>query len=244
MRADRLHDLLADGEHRVERGHRLLEHHGDARAADTLHRALGQAGDRLAREAHTASRHPRGRPWQQAHDREGGHALAAAGLADDAQNLAFVHGEGDVLDRGDLAAPGAEGGGEAADFQQAHSWILSRGSRTSRRPSPSRLRPSTVIMRAAPGMVIIQGASTMYCRPSAMMLPQVGVGGTAPTPRKDSVASVSTAYANRKESCTISGAIALGRMCRRRIRQCPAPAATAACTYSISRSTMTEERTM
>ena len=42
-------------------------------------------------------------------------------------------------------------------------------------------------------IAMIHGASRMYCRPSAMMLPQVGVGGTAPRPRKLSVASESTA---------------------------------------------------
>ena len=38
-----------------------------------------------------------------------------------------------------------------------------------------------MIISAMPGMVMIQGASIMYWRPSAMMLPQVGVGGTAPS---------------------------------------------------------------
>src|SRR4029077_17999377 len=37
MGAQGLHELLADGEHGVERGHRLLEHHGDARAANFLY---------------------------------------------------------------------------------------------------------------------------------------------------------------------------------------------------------------
>jgi hypothetical protein len=41
MQSDRLRDLLADGEHRIERGHRLLEDHGNLRAADRLHRGGG-----------------------------------------------------------------------------------------------------------------------------------------------------------------------------------------------------------
>src|SRR4051812_33390139 len=92
-----------------------------------------------------------------------------------------------------LSPPGLECRGEAADLKQTHCWILRRGSRTSRSPSPSRLRPITVIISAMPGMVMIHGASIMYWRPSAMMLPQVGVGGTAPRPRKLKVASDSTA---------------------------------------------------
>ncbi len=50
MRADGFHDLLADGEHRVQRGHRLLEHHGDAWAAHSLHSCIGEFGQGLAGE--------------------------------------------------------------------------------------------------------------------------------------------------------------------------------------------------
>jgi hypothetical protein len=39
VQAQRLGDLVADGEHRVERGHRLLEDHRDAVAADRAHPA-------------------------------------------------------------------------------------------------------------------------------------------------------------------------------------------------------------
>lgn len=47
-----------------------------------------------------------------------------------------------------------------------------------------------------------------------------------------------------KLSCTISGAMQFGMMCREMMRQCPAPEARAACTNSISRTTRTEARTM
>ena len=42
MRLDRLDQLPADRQHRVERGHRLLEDHGDAVAADAPHRAFAK----------------------------------------------------------------------------------------------------------------------------------------------------------------------------------------------------------
>ena len=42
MEDDRFHDLRADGEHRVQRGHRLLKDHADVAAADRLHLPLGQ----------------------------------------------------------------------------------------------------------------------------------------------------------------------------------------------------------
>jgi hypothetical protein len=37
---DRLGDLVADGQHRVQRGHRVLEDHGDLLAPDLAHRLL------------------------------------------------------------------------------------------------------------------------------------------------------------------------------------------------------------
>ena len=120
MRADGLDDLLADGEHRVERGHRLLEHHGDAGAADALHAGIGEFGERLAGEADFAGRDAGRRLRQQAHDGERGDALAAAGFADDAQDFAFVERERDVLHRGDLAARGGERGGEVGYGEQGH----------------------------------------------------------------------------------------------------------------------------
>ena len=120
MRAHRFHDLLADGEHRVERGHRFLEHHRDAGPADALHAGIGKAGEYLTVEAHLAGRHACRRLRQQAHDGEGGDALAAAGFADDAEDFALVEAEADVFDGGDFAARGLEGGGEVADFKQAH----------------------------------------------------------------------------------------------------------------------------
>ena len=42
MEQDGFDDLAADGEHRVEAGHRLLEDHGDLVAADPSHIRLGQ----------------------------------------------------------------------------------------------------------------------------------------------------------------------------------------------------------
>ena len=50
-----------------------------------------------------------------------------------------------------------------------------------------------------------------------MMLPQLGVCGGMPTPRKLSTASVRMAEAAMKVACTISGANRLGRMWRNRM---------------------------
>ena len=42
---------------------------------------------------------------------------------------------------------------------------------------------------------MIHGASWKYCRPTAMMLPQLGISGGVPTPRKLSIDSVMIAAA-------------------------------------------------
>ena len=82
-----LHDLLADAQDGVQRGHRLLEDHGHADRAQFAHLRLRQRQqvpplkrDGPARDAQ--------RLRQQPHDRKRGHRLARAGFADKAHRLA------------------------------------------------------------------------------------------------------------------------------------------------------------
>ena len=89
VQRDRLADLAADRQQRVERGHRLLEDHRDLVAADVLHLALRSSSSRLTPSKRIAP--PTMRPGgfgDQPQDRQRGDALAAAGLADHAQRLA------------------------------------------------------------------------------------------------------------------------------------------------------------
>src|SRR5262249_14763836 len=72
---------------------------------------------------------------------------------------------------------------------------LKRGSMRSRKPSPIRFNPSTVIMIAAPETVETQGALRRNSRPSLITPPQVGVGGWTPRPRKLREASIRIASA-------------------------------------------------
>jgi hypothetical protein len=60
---------------------------------------------------------------------------------------------------------------------------LSRGSSKSRRPSPNRLRPSTVNAITKPGIKTRCGARWRSVWASASILPQEGCGGCAPSPR-------------------------------------------------------------
>ncbi len=55
VHADRFADLVADGEQRIERGHRVLQDHGDALAAHAAHFRLRLVEKVLAFEHHAAT---------------------------------------------------------------------------------------------------------------------------------------------------------------------------------------------
>ena len=109
---------LADAHDRVERRHRVLEHH----------RHLGAPVATAARPAPSSSRRSPSKmtspvrsalAGQQAHDRAGQHRLAPARLADDAEGAAPVERERHAVD-GPHQAPGrAEVGREVVDLEQA-----------------------------------------------------------------------------------------------------------------------------
>src|SRR5690606_36020889 len=87
------------------------------------------------------------RLWQEAHQGQRRHRFARAGLAHQAQNLAGLDLEIDAFQDRSLADAELE----LFDLEQAHRSRLSFGWRMARRPSPSRLRPRTVITMARPG---------------------------------------------------------------------------------------------
>src|SRR6266498_1285749 len=66
------------------------------------------------------------------------------------------------------------------------------------------------------------------------MFPQLGVGGTTPTPRNDSVASKTMALGTSRVAITITGASTFGRMSTNMIRNGLDPIARAASMYSFS----------
>ena len=120
MGAQRLGDLLADGEHRIERAHRLLEDHADLPAAHLTHLARADRQQIAALEAHfTDDAALRAR--QQAQDRQAGHGLAAPRFAHDAQPFAGLELKGDVACRLDLARTDAEEDAKPTHVQQRRS---------------------------------------------------------------------------------------------------------------------------
>src|SRR6185312_14931068 len=76
-----------------------------------------------------------------------------------------------------------------------------------------------------------------------MILPQVGVSGLMPAPRKDRIASVRIADAQKFVPCTINGATVFGNRCRHMILGSAEPTEIAASTYGSSRADSTTERT-
>ena len=152
--------LAADGKHRVERGHGLLENHGNSLAPDLSDPFLAQVQKVLVLEKNLPLDLCR-RAAQKLENGKGGHALPAPALADQPHGLPFkeievhpVHGIHDPVH-------GVEPGDQVPDREQRRSSVthsLNLGSRASLKPSPRRLKLSTERKMAIPGKVATCGA--------------------------------------------------------------------------------------
>ena len=113
-----LHHLVADPHIGVERGHRVLKHHGDLVRADGVQRRGGGTHQFGAVEFHGP---PCGAVLgQKAKDGKGELAFARPAFAHDAKGRAPVEGEGHAVDRVDGAVTGGEAYAEIVDFQHGH----------------------------------------------------------------------------------------------------------------------------
>src|SRR5579883_1769484 len=235
MLAQGLGDLAADGEHRVERGHRVLKNDGELPPAQPPKRLARDRVEIPPLEAH-ASRDPRCMGQQAQHGARQ-HRLARARFADDAQGAPGGEAEAHPRNRAERPAFGRQLDREILDLEQrrpAHD-VPRLGSVTARSVSPTRLKASTVRNMAIEGKKAICGATSRLSRPSAIMLPQVGAGGGTPKPKKLRMpsATMMTATSTRKKA--ESGSMTMGRISRRRMRRWLAPSARAAVTKSRSR---------
>ena len=113
-------DLPANGEHGIERAHRILEDHRHARAALLAHLGFAQAKQLPAVEGQAVGGDVARRLGHEAHDRERRHTLAAAAFAHQPQDLALFEIERHAIDRAHVAAIRGEAGVEVADAQQGH----------------------------------------------------------------------------------------------------------------------------
>src|SRR5258705_2670356 len=98
MAQDGLDDLLADGETRIERGHRLLKNHRQPVAAQIAQGLVGHLKQVKTVETDRAGDFS-ALFRQQAHDSQRGDALSAAAFADPADLRALSHAEVDADDR-------------------------------------------------------------------------------------------------------------------------------------------------
>ena len=164
MHPDRLGDLVADREQRVERSHRVLQDHRDPLAAHVAHLGVGFLDQILALEQHPAADDAR-RGRQDPQDRQRERALTRTDLADDAEGLAGIDAQRHIVDRADDSGALRRDvmGREVLELEQrrrrtgpgpsAQSW-RSWGSSLTRSQSPRRLAESTISMMQQPGNTV------------------------------------------------------------------------------------------
>ena len=116
----RFDELLTDAQVGVERGHRILENHADAPAADGAQLAGRAAEEVNAVEHRRAGFDPRGRRRQQAEQREAGDGLARAGFADETERLAALQRKTHAVHGTDDPVARVEARAEVRDSQERH----------------------------------------------------------------------------------------------------------------------------
>ena len=122
-----LRELQTDGQHRIERGHGLLEHHGDLAAAHTANCVIAHREQIPAPETDRAAfENLAGRMGDETQNRHCADRLAAAGLSDNRDRLALAHMVRDPVDGLDGTLGGVEIGTERLDFQQLGHVVLVR----------------------------------------------------------------------------------------------------------------------
>ena len=109
-------DLASDGQHRVQGGHRLLEHHADFAAAHLAHLLLGQGHQVASAEQDGALGDASGRVGDQSQDGQGADGFARAAFADDGHGFARVDGVGDPVNGVDCTCTGPKFGVQVLDF--------------------------------------------------------------------------------------------------------------------------------
>ena len=107
VQEDHLTDLISHGLHRIQRGHRILEDHGNLFAADGTHLAFAQREEVPALEIHLAAQHLGRRVRQDPEDTQRRRGLARTGFTHKAQRFALAHLQVKIIDRVDAAAAGA-----------------------------------------------------------------------------------------------------------------------------------------
>ena len=99
MELDHFCDLIAHALNRIQRGHRILEDHGDLCAADMLHSLFGKLRNIFAPEQDLSTGHLTDLPGQKPHDAAGRCGFSGAGFTNQPGNRAFFDVKGNSIDR-------------------------------------------------------------------------------------------------------------------------------------------------
>src|SRR6266852_5156855 len=243
VQPDRLSDLPSRAEDRIERRHRVLKDHRDLLAADLAHLDLGQFGQVAAFEPHLAA-DDLARALK-AHDAQGRHRFAAARFPDYAQCLSRVKLERHAVDRLDNPFRREEPGLEVMELEErsGQRGYRSLGSNASRIALPNRFAARTVMKIVSPGQMTSQLEWKKNVSELVSMLPQLGVAGEMPRPRKSRAASMRTTEPRYRLPKTISTWSTLGSRWRRIRRRSSAPRERVATMKSRARTDSTSPRT-
>src|SRR3954453_4128015 len=244
MQLDNFPDLPLDRVQRIERGHRLLENHGDFGAADIAKPALARRQHVLPLEQHL-TRRLAGKS-EQANDRQRGHRFSRSGFANERQRAPAFQCKRNVIDRDRLAFALTKRDGEIADVEERlrhhpRSKVL-RGSKASRTASPVKTKSDSMIAMTMKPVRPSHGA----CRfdfPCSNSSPSEGDPGGRPKPRKSSEVSVVIEEFRMKGKNVNVATIAFGRTCLKMIFAFESPSARAAFTYSKFRARRNSART-
>ena len=158
-------DLVLDRVQRIERGHRLLEDHGDLVAAHLAQLLFAHGQQVGALEQDLAGGMAGAGVGQKLQHRQRRDRFAGAGFTDQRHGLALGDIEGDVVDRDRLAAALAEGDAEVLDAEQgrfAHLNVL-RGSKASRVASPTKTSSDSISEMTTNPDMPSQGALRLRC---------------------------------------------------------------------------------
>ncbi len=120
----RLHELIADAVHRVERGHGFLKDHGDAVAPDAPQPGLLCRKQVFPLEEHLTFA---GGDilFKQAQDGEGGHRFAGARFAHQGHGLAVIDTQGNPVENGGIALIRIKAGGKFPYLKQHAGFLFS-----------------------------------------------------------------------------------------------------------------------
>jgi len=182
MLRQRLADLRAHGQHRIQAGHRLLKNHGDARTAQGAHGDFRQGKQILAVEFDAATDNAC-RRGQQAHQGQGRHRLAATGFTQERERLAAFNAKTHRIHGARLALAVFKPDAQILHFKQgAHSDLGSKASRTA---SANKLAANTnanMKTKAAAKGHHTMGSRANSKRALLIILPQLCMVGSTPTP--------------------------------------------------------------